>query len=371
MDLYRFKKLDFQLMRILQLIDSLEAGGAERMAVNYANALVDYLGFSALVATRKEGALLEQIDSKVTYLFLNKKRQLDFGALWRLRSFVLLHSITHVHAHSTSFFMAFLLKLALPSLKIIRHDHYGNASFLDQRPRKVLRCAAIGFSGVIAVNQQLKDWSEKRLKAKNVMYLPNFIPIPTIQYAKTTFLKGSTGKRIVVLANLRPQKNHFLLLEIAYMLKTSYSDWTFHLVGKDFDDAYSLAIKDKIKELALENQVFLYGSRTDVNFILEQCDIGILTSASEGLPVALLEYGMAPLPVVVTAVGELPNIVNNGVNGWLVLSNDAEFFCKALIALIADLSMRNRMALALQQTVSEGYSAKGVLQKYLQWLESL
>ena len=358
-------------MRILQLIDSLEAGGAERMAVNYANALATTLEFSSLVATRKEGPLLGEIDSKVIYLFLNKKRQLDFGALWRLRSFVLLHSITHVHAHSTSFFMAFLLKLALPSLKIIRHDHYGNASFLDQRPRKVLQCAAIGFSGVIAVNQQLKDWSEKRLKAKNVMYLPNFIPIPTIQYAKTTFLKGSTGKRIVVLANLRPQKNHFLLLEIAYMLKTSYSDWTFHLVGKDFDDAYSLAIKDKIKELALENQVFLYGSRTDVNFILEQCDIGILTSASEGLPVAFLEYGMQPLPVVVTAVGELPNIVNNGVNGWLVASNDAGSFYKALIALIADNSMRNRMALALQQTVLEGYSSKRVLQKYLQWLESL
>ena len=104
---------------------------------------------------------------------------------------------------------------------------------------------------------------------------------------------------------------------------------------------------------------------------MNQSDIGILTSVSEGLPIAFLEYGMQPLPVVVTAVGELPNIVNNGVNGWLVLSNDAEFFCKALIALIADLSMRNRMALALQQTVLEGYSSKRVLQKYLQWLESL
>ena len=60
-------------MRILQLIDSLEAGGAERMALNYANALVDTLGFSALVATRKEGALLEQIDSKVTYSRYAKK----------------------------------------------------------------------------------------------------------------------------------------------------------------------------------------------------------------------------------------------------------------------------------------------------------
>ncbi|TAF68813.1 MAG: glycosyltransferase [Flavobacterium sp.] len=358
-------------MRILQLIDSLEAGGAERMAVNYANSLVDTLGFSALVATRKEGVLLEQMDSKVTYLFLNKKSKLDFGALWRLRSFVLQHTITHVHAHSTSFFTAFLLKLTLPFLIIIRHDHYGNASFLDQRPYRVLQFTAFGFSGVIAVNQQLKEWSEKQLKAKNVIYLPNFIPVSTEQYTKKTFLEGSAGKRIVVLANLRAQKNHFLLLEIAYMLKTTHPDWTFHLVGKDFEDDYSIAIKNKIRTFQLENQVFLYGSREDINYILNQCDIGILTSASEGLPVALLEYGLQPLPVVVTAVGELPNIINNGVNGWLVTSNDATSFCKALVTLISDRLMRNRMALALQQTVLEGYSSKGVLQKYLQWLESL
>lgn len=358
-------------MRILQLIDSLEAGGAERMAVNYANVLGDALGFSALVATRKQGSLLEQIDTKVNYLFLNKKKALDFGALWRLRSFVLQHAITHVHAHSTSFFMAFVLKLTLPSIKIIRHDHYGNASFLSERPSGVLRCTSFFFSGVIAVNQQLKEWSEQKLNSKNVIYLPNFIPSEQVCDTRTTYLEGHVGKRIVFLANLRPQKNHFLLLEVARMLKASHPDWTFHLVGKDFEDAYSLSIKDTIKTFQLENQVFLYGSRTDVNFILKQCDIGILTSASEGLPVALLEYGMHQIPVVVTAVGELPSIIDNNVTGWLVPSNDAVSFYKALLALISDSSMRTRMGLALQQTVFEGYSSKGVLQKYLQWLESL
>ena len=183
--------------------------------------------------------------------------------------------------------------------------------------------------------------------------------------------RGVQDKRILSLANLRPDKNHFLLLEVACMLKISHPDWTFHLVGKDFEDQYSLAIKDKIKAYQLENQVFLYGSREDINCILNQSDIGILTSVSEGLPIAFLEYGMQPLPVVVTAVGELPNIINSGVNGWLVPSNDAGSFYKALIALIADNSMRNRMALALQQSVLEGYSSKRVLQKYLQWLESL
>ena len=62
-------------MRIVQLIDSLEAGGAERMAVNYANVLAEQIEFSGLAATRKEGALLDQINSNVSYLFLNKKKQ--------------------------------------------------------------------------------------------------------------------------------------------------------------------------------------------------------------------------------------------------------------------------------------------------------
>jgi hypothetical protein len=54
-------------MRILQLIDSLEAGGAER-TVNYANALADEIDFSGLVSTRKEGSLVNQINSNVEYL---------------------------------------------------------------------------------------------------------------------------------------------------------------------------------------------------------------------------------------------------------------------------------------------------------------
>ena len=57
-------------MRIVQLIDSLDAGGAERMAVNYANALQSKIEFSGLVTTRKEGGLKEQINPKVSYLFL-------------------------------------------------------------------------------------------------------------------------------------------------------------------------------------------------------------------------------------------------------------------------------------------------------------
>lgn len=62
-------------MRIVQIIDSLDAGGAERMAVNYANTLVGKIVFSGLIATRKEGVLKENLNPEVSYLFLKKTKK--------------------------------------------------------------------------------------------------------------------------------------------------------------------------------------------------------------------------------------------------------------------------------------------------------
>ena len=106
-------------MRIVQLIDSLEAGGAERMAVNYANALSESIVFSGLVTTRKEGALKKQIGEKVSYLFLDKKRTLDIKAIFKLRKYISSNQVQIIQAHSSSFFLAVLVKLSLPKVKII------------------------------------------------------------------------------------------------------------------------------------------------------------------------------------------------------------------------------------------------------------
>ena len=75
-------------MRIVQLIDSLEAGGAERMAVNYANVLSEQIEFSGLISTRKEGALKESVTKEVAYLYLKKTKTIDFKAILRLRKYL-------------------------------------------------------------------------------------------------------------------------------------------------------------------------------------------------------------------------------------------------------------------------------------------
>ena len=75
-------------MRIVQLIDSLDAGGAERMAVNYANALSEKIAFSGIVATRKEGVLKQEIKHINNYAFLERKNKFDTNAIFLASKYI-------------------------------------------------------------------------------------------------------------------------------------------------------------------------------------------------------------------------------------------------------------------------------------------
>lgn len=354
-------------MRIVQIVDSLEIGGAERMAVNYANALSGKIAFSGLVATRKEGALIQKVNTKVSYLFLNRKGTIDIGAILRLREYCKKNQVQWLHPHSSSYFIAVLVKLTLPHLRIVWHDHNGLSEFLHTQNWYALRVASRFFNGIISVNCQLRDWAIKTLHCRHVIYLPNFT-VEETDASADTILQGESGKRILCLANLREQKNHLLLLEVAKKLLKSHPDWSFHLVGKDFEDDYSRKIREAITDQNLRN-VFVYGSRNDTVNIISQSDIAVLTSKSEGLPVSLLELGLYSKPVVMTGVGEIPLIVSNGNNGFVTEPNNAALFYDALTQLVEDAALRMRFGKALHETIHAHHSEAAIVTQYLEWIE--
>ncbi|MEK8180214.1 glycosyltransferase [Flavobacterium buctense] len=357
-------------MRIVQIIDSLEVGGAEKMAINYANALSKRIAFTGLVSTRAEGHLKSQLSDSVSYLFLRKTKTLDFSAAFRLKKYCKTNQVEFLQPHSSSYFIALLVKLIHPKIQIIWHDHNGLSEFISTQKSLVLKIASFFFSGIIVVNYKLKDWAEKELNCPKVVYLPNFTNEVSMVKAET-ILKGSYGKRILCLANLRDQKNHFMLLDVAAKIKASHPDWTFHLVGKDFEDDYSKAVYEAIARKGLTDTVFVYGSKNDVVSIINQCEIAILTSKSEGLPVALIEYGLAKKPVVATNVGEIPLILKNSSNGFIVGVNEVDAFKDSLLALINSEVLREQFGKALHQTIQENHSEEGVITQYLNWIKGL
>lgn len=353
-------------LRIVQLIDSLEIGGAERMAVNYANALLSRVGFSGLVTTRNEGLLKAKLHTEVSYLFLNRTKKIDFTSLLLFAKYCKTNRISHIHAHGTSFFTAVLTKILHPSIKIIWHDHNGNRVFSSGFQNNTLRIFSIFFSGIIVVNKALEVWAKQKLASSKVLFLPNFVVKETV--SEGAILKGAPNKRILCLANIRWQKNQTMVVEVAERIKSKYPDWTFHCVGNGLETDYGQQVQNLCKEKGLADCVYFYEGISDNATVINQATIGILTSVSEGLPVVVLEYGLYQKPIIVTSVGELPELINNHINGGIVKSNTTEDFCELLSFAIENVEAREKWSATFHQQVIENYTENKVLANYLNWI---
>lgn len=348
-------------LKVIQVIDSLNVGGAETLAVNIANSLSECNIESHLCTTRKEGELKNNIDKNVSFIFLKRKKTVDFSAILKLKKYIKTHEIQIIHAHSTSSFIAFCIKVLCPEVKIVWHNHTGNYINLKGFKLRFLKGYSKYFDYIISVNKELENWARTTLKHNNGSYISNF-PIFSNKKTNTT-LKGKNDNRIVHIGGLRPVKDHFNLLEAFIIFKKDFPDWTLHLIGKDYQDIYSEKIKNFILKYNLENCVFLYDVQSDIKHILSQARIGVLSSKSEGLPISLLEYGLANITVLVTDVGECKAVVNN--KNAIVESQDSTKFANALKNIITNVSIEKQIRFDLHTSIQNNYSKEKVTQQLI------
>ena len=351
-------------MRILQLINTLQAGGAETMGVHFANLLSEKIVLSALVSTRLEGSLKTKISAEVPFICLHKKSALDIFALRKLYSFVSKNKIQIIHAHGTTFFTAFLLKCIRPKTKIIYHEHFGNRVNESLKQNVFLVFCSYFFTEIVVVNFELKNWFEKFIYRKKVTFLPNFALFYGNEIAQT-LLKGILGKRIIMLANLKYPKNHFFVVKAFHEMKLAEDGWSLHLVGKIFNDNYFYEIENFLENNQLSNSIYFYDSCSDIKNILSQANIGILASTSEGFPVTILEYALMSLAVVSANIGFCSTIINNGITGFLFNVNDSNSFKINLQKCIDNEDLRDRVAKNLNQYCNENYSENIVIKKLI------
>lgn len=352
-------------MRVLQLIDSLATGGAERVAVNLTNSLNEQGVETWLCATRQEGPLKDAIEDASKYLFLNKTKTLDRKAAWRLAQFILQYNIQIIHAHSSSYFLAIWVR-QLTSTRVIWHDHYGNRERTNRINTIALIISSFFFNGVLCVNTTLKHWAEKHLRIHNdsISVLPNFSRLNKKDSLLSNNIEDfSTGVIIICLANLRYPKDHLILLQSISIIKDKVNDFRVWLIGNDYGDAYSEKIKDFIRKNNLEEKVLLLGARSDVAELLGKAHIGVLSSESEGFPVALMEYGQAGLPVVCTDVGQCREILDNGNCGILVSPKDTNALANGLGELIVNPERRIELGEAFRKRILKTYSSQAVIEQ--------
>ncbi|MCU0448294.1 MAG: glycosyltransferase family 4 protein [Bernardetiaceae bacterium] len=363
--------------RVMHLVDTLEPGGTEKMGVNICNWLAARDIDTLLVATRAGGPLQAGLKPEVRFQILGKKSFGDGRAFYRLVTLALSFRPTVIHAHHNSLAWAVLLKTCLPWLRLVWHDHGGNSDFLAQRNRSLMWVAGWWINHVVAVNEKLAQWAVAKmgLPPHRVSYVPNFVdynePLSPSESQDDQVKPRQTSPVIICTASLRAVKDHPNLIEACKTLHGQGQDFVVWLVGTDHADAYSAQVKNLIANYGLGQQIQVWGQRTDVAALLRQADIGVLASVTEGLPVALLEYGAAGLPVVCTNVGQCAEVLGHGQYGQVVPPKDPAALAMALASYLTNPAQAQQTGRAFQQRVATHYSAHNFMRRYLSILQTL
>ena len=346
--------------KILQIVDSLEIGGTERMSANIYNTLTANGIENYLVVSRKVGPIYNFITEKSNVLFLDKKSVLDFFAFYRLFKLIRAIKPSIIHVHQTSIYWAFILKLLSPRIILIWHDHWGFSDLLKDSDRKVIQFFSFLLDGVVCVNDKIRDWNIQNLKVKqlHIVYIPNF---PLVQVNQ----RGQNDIPILLcLANIRNQKDHLNLIEACALLKTEKINFKLFLAGSLEDKNWVEKVRRSVASSNLNEEIVFLGSVINISELLSKADVGVLSSISEGLPVALLEYGFAGLPVVCTDVGQCREVLGDGDYGWVVPSKSPAALASAIKEALFNRELANKKAIGFKKNINKNYGEGVFIERY-------
>ncbi len=124
-------------------------------------------------------------------------------------------------------------------------------------------------------------------------------------------------------------------------------------------------IMQRAEELGVAARVHFAGFIPNASHLLPAFDMFVISSLKEGLPYVLLEAGLARVPIVATAVGEIPNVLTQGETGLLVASENSDELARDMSAYISDPESREKMAKNFRQKVEKEFSKKKIKKKTL------
>jgi glycosyltransferase involved in cell wall biosynthesis len=353
-------------VRVLHLIETGGPGGAERVLLAVAGSLGD--GYRSVVGLARGGWLAGQVRAAGLDL-VDLGGRGDLGTLGALLRLIRRRRIRVVHAHE--FYMALLATAAgaltgVPAVCTVHGKHY----YPDRRRRRLLyRLAARRAARVVAVSGELRAFfcgvTGVARDAVQVVY-------NGIDVAAYAGVRGDPSRRVGLgipadalvvgsIGNLYAVKGHACLLRAAALLRDRGGDPHVVILGRGEQREPLLALADT---LGLSSRLHLPGFREDAASYLGAMDMFALPSQSEGMPLSLLEAMAAGLPVVASAVGGVPEALEDGRTGLLVSPADPVALAAALHRLAANPALAGELGLAAQAEVRRRFSVDAMVSAY-------
>jgi glycosyltransferase involved in cell wall biosynthesis len=196
--------------------------------------------------------------------------------------------------------------------------------------------------------------------ASKIMVIPNAIhcdrydhPDPRARRELSEFFPHPTRIIVGAAGRLSPEKGFEVLVDSAAWILKQIPDAGFVLFG---EGARRKALSERIRTLGMTGRFVLAGHRPDLDRFMPHLDAFVQSSYTEGMPNVVLEACAAGVPVVATTVGGTPEIIEDGVSGYLVAAGDSDQLARRLIELLNDDERRRTVSELGRQRVREQFT---------------
>jgi glycosyltransferase involved in cell wall biosynthesis len=283
--------------------------------------------------------------------------------------------IIHAHGYKSDFYSLFAARLGHAGFVSTLHtwtEHNWRDRFYSRVDQLILRYADV----CIAVSKGMKQIAvAKGVPADKITVVHNWVDAEQIQASaqrhatsRNSLGVGDTDIVILVPARLSPEKGHEHIIEAFERLVPKYPHLKALFAGTGF---YGEHLAESIRQRGLESHIRLLGFRSDIHALMALADWIALPSFKEGLPLSLLEAMALRKPIIATNVSGVPEVVQPGVNGFLVPPGDWQALATVIEETITSRDLAAKFGNRGYQIVTTRFSPQSQIPKIVKVYEDV
>lgn len=323
------------------------------------------MGQRAALVAHPQGELIQRMAEGMDLIPLAPTHEVDLAAAWRLSRVIkqLRPDIVHAHEPHAVAMAATALSIASPTPHI----------WLVAARRLDLRMAQNSFSKwkyaqvdcFIASSVAIRDrLVHEGIPRRKIQVVHEGVDVERIEHLPATsvhaaFYLPTHAPVIGNVAALVPDKAHQHLIDAAARVVREVPDARFIIVGTGQQRE---SLEQQIRHLHLERHVFLAGYRPDAIELTKGFDVFAMSSITEGMCTPLVDAMAAGRPAVAPAVGGVPEVLVDGVTGFLVPPKDPSALAGRLVQLLKDAALRERMGRAALERARECFTVEKMVE---------
>lgn len=349
--------------KVVHLVYSMGCGGLEKVIVNLVNGSSD--AFEHVIVTLiPEYEMTSSINQRVAIHCLHKRPGKDIGCHKRLYSLLkeLKPDVINTYNFGTIEYHITAYLAGVKTRVHSDHGHGGDAQDgLNKKNNFIRKISSYFINDYVVVSKDLMEWVTKVVKVKpgKIHLIQNGVDVPSAILAKHPF--SNDEKVICTVGRLDPVKNQSLLLNAFKLALESISiPVKLKIVG---DGPERKALESLSVELGIEPFVDFMGYREDVREQLESCDVFVLSSHYEAMPMTILESMAIGIPVVTTDVGGIRHFVSSEYVNYVSAGNATEL-SDAIKSLIKNPELSSDKVIKAHSLVARKYSLESMSNEY-------